>query len=62
MEDDFFHGGGGGQDMVSNDLSTLHLLYTLLLLLLHQLHLRSSDIRFQRLETPFRASSSPRIP
>ena len=33
-----------------DDSSTLHLLYTLLLSLLHQLHLRSSDIRFWRLD------------
>ena len=34
------------------DSSTLHLLCTLFLLLLHQLHLRSSGIRSQRLGTP----------
>jgi len=39
---------GGGVD----DLSTLHLLCTLFLLLLHQLHLRLSGIRSQRLRTP----------
>ena len=33
-----------------DDSSTLHLLYTLLLSLLHQLHLRSSDIRSWRLD------------
>ena len=35
-----------------DDSSTLHLLCTLFLLLLHQLHLRSSGIRSWRLETP----------
>ena len=35
-----------------DDSSTLHLLCTLVLLLLHQLHLRSSGIRSQRLGTP----------
>ena len=35
-----------------DDSSTLHLLGTLFLFLLHQLHLRSSGIRSQRLGTP----------
>ena len=35
-----------------DDSSVSHLLCTLFLLLLHQVHLRSSGIRFQRLETP----------
>ena len=35
-----------------NDSSTFHLLCTLFLFLLHQLHLRSSGIRFRRLGTP----------
>ena len=35
-----------------DDSSLLHLLCSLFLLLLHQLHLRSSGIRSQRLETP----------
>ena len=35
-----------------DDSSVLHLLCTLFLLLLHQLHLRSSGIRSQRLGTP----------
>ena len=39
--------GGGGEG-----LSALHVLCTLFLLLLHKLHLRSSDIRFQRLGSP----------
>ena len=38
--------------MVSNDSSTLHLLYTLFLLLLHQLHPGASGIRSGRLGTP----------
>ena len=38
--------------MVSNDSSTVHVLYTLFLLLLHQLHLRASGIRSGRLGTP----------
>ena len=38
--------------MVSNDSSTLHVLYTLFLLLLHQLHLGASGIRSGRLGTP----------
>ena len=40
--------GGWFQD----DSSALHLLCTLFLLLIHQLHLRSSRIESQRLETP----------
>ena len=47
----FFHKlelGGWFQD----DSSPLHLLCSLFLLLLHQLHLRSSDIWSQSLETP----------
>ena len=51
MEDNFstdWELGGWFQD----DSRTLHLLWTLFLLLLHQLHLRSSDIRSQRLGTP----------
>ena len=35
-----------------DDSSALHLLCTLFLFLLHQFHLRSSGIRFQRLGTP----------
>ena len=35
-----------------DDLSRLHLLFSLFLLLLHQLHLRSSNIRSQRLGAP----------
>ena len=41
-------GGGWFQD----DSSSLHLLCTLFLLLLHQLHLRSWGTRFQRLRMP----------
>ena len=47
-----FHGLRGG-GWFWDDSSALHLLCTLpLSLLLHQLHLRSSSIRFQRLGTP----------
>ena len=45
----FMDGGWGG---CQDDSSTLHLLCTLFLLLLHQLCLRSSGIRSWRLETP----------
>ena len=38
--------------MIRDDSSTLSLLHTLFLLLLHQLHLRSSGIRSWRLGTP----------
>ena len=47
MEDIFFSPWGGGDDS-----SPLHLLFTLFLLLLHQLHLRSSGVISQRLGTP----------
>ena len=40
-----------------DDSSALHLLCTLFLLLLHQLHLRSSGIRSWRLGTPLSAIS-----
>ena len=43
---------GLGEGLVEDDSSTLDLLCTLFLLLLHQLHLRSSDIRSQGLGTP----------
>ena len=46
----FFHGRQWGQ--FQDDSSPLHLLCTLCLLVLHQLHPRSSSIRFQRLGTP----------
>ena len=45
-------GGGGGGGRFGDDSSSLHLLCTLLLSLLHQLHLRSSAIRSQKLGTP----------
>ena len=45
----FFH-GQGGEGRFQDDSRALHLLCTLLFL--HQLHLRSSDIRSQRLGTP----------
>ena len=50
VEDDFFHGLSEG-GWFGDDSSALHLLCTLFLLLLHQLHLRSSGIRSQRLGT-----------
>ena len=50
MEDSFSMDQGGG--WFGDDSSALHLLCTLFLLLLHQLHLRSSGIRFWKLETP----------
>ena len=46
-----FHGLGVGM-WFQDDSSALHLLCTLFLLLLHQLHLRSSGIRSWRLGTP----------
>ena len=46
-----FHGPGRGQ-WFGDDSSTLHLLFTLFLLLLHHLHLRPEVIRSQRLVTP----------
>ena len=53
---DQFHGRqflhGCGERGVWYDSSTLHLLCTLSLFLLHQLHLRSSGIRSQKLGTP----------
>ena len=46
----FLPTGEGG--WLGDDSSVLHLLCTLFLLLLHQLHLRSSGFRSQRLGTP----------
>ena len=51
LEDDFFMDWVGG--WFQDDSSTLHLSCTLFLLLLHQLHLRSSGIRSRRLGTLF---------
>ena len=52
----FFHrpvgGGGVGWGWFEDDSSALHLLCILFLLLLHQLHLRSSGIRSWRVGTP----------
>ena len=42
----------GGWGWFGDDSSTLHLSGSLFLLLLHQLHLKSSGIRSQRLVTP----------
>ena len=47
----FFH-GSGGRAWFWDDANTLRLLCILFLSLLHQLHLRSSGIRSQRLGTP----------
>ena len=43
---------GRGEGVVQDDSSVFHLSCSLFLLLLHQLHLRSSGIRSQRLGTP----------
>ena len=43
---------GQGEGWFRNDSSTLHVLCTLFLLLLYQLHLRSSDIKSWRWGTP----------
>ena len=51
-EDSFSTGRGRAGGWFQDDSSALHLLCTLFLLLLYQLHLRSSGIRSQRLETP----------
>ena len=48
----FSHGPGRRGWVVQDDSSPLHLLCTLFLVLLHQLQLRLSGIRFQRLGTP----------
>ena len=42
----------GGRGRFGEDSSTLYLMFTLFLLLLHQLHLKSSGFRSRRLETP----------
>ena len=52
VEDSGFHRPGGegrGWRWFQDDSSALHLLCTFFLLLLHQLHIRSSGIRSQRL-------------
>ena len=51
-EDNFSMNLGKGRGWFGNDSSALHLLCTLFLLLLHQLHLRESGIRSQRLGAP----------
>ena len=48
----FFHGLRVGWGRFRDDSNALHLLCTLFLLQLHQLHLRSSGIRSRRLGTP----------
>ena len=45
-----------------DDLSTLHLLFILFRLLLHQLHLRVSGIRYQRLAAAATAKSLQSCP
>ena len=50
MEGVFFIDSPGG--CFGDDLNILYLLCTLFLLLLHQLHLRSSDIRSRKLGIP----------
>ena len=53
VEDNFSADPGGGERRwFQGDSSVLPLLWTLLLLLLHQLHLRASGIRSRKLETP----------
>ena len=54
----FFYGLGVGGEF-GDDSCALHLLSTLFLLLLHQLHFRSSGIRSQRLGTSALADSHP---
>ena len=56
MKENFSHELGKGA-WFQDDSSALHLLFTLFLLLLHQLHLRSSGIRSRRLGTPLSALS-----
>ena len=51
-----------GVGMVWDDTSALHLLCTLFLLLLIQLHLRPSDIRSQRLGTSVLVDSARTLP
>ena len=51
MENNFSTDRGWEGGWFGDDSSALHLLYTLFLFLLHQLHLRSSDITSQRWET-----------
>ena len=59
----FSRDGGGGGWWFQDDSSALHLLWTLFILLLHQLYLRSSGIRSQRLRTPaLDHSPQPAIP
>ena len=52
VEDNFSLDQGGGGRRCQKESNALHLLCTLCLLLLQQLHLRSSGIRSQRLQTP----------
>ena len=50
MKENFSMDEGGG--WFGDDSNTLHVLRILFLLLLHQLHLRSSGLRSQRLGSP----------
>ena len=52
VEDDFSTHWGRVGSGFQDDSRVLHLLCTLFLFLLHQFHLSSSSIRFQRLGTP----------
>ena len=52
VEDKFLMDSGVAEGWFWNDSRTLHLLCTLFLLLLHQLHLQSSGIRSWRLGSP----------
>ena len=51
-EDNFSMDWGGEGGWFQDDWHALHSLWALFLLLLHRLHLKSSDSRFQRLGTP----------
>ena len=51
MEDNFST-DRNWEEWFQDDSSALHLLYTLFLSLLHQLHFRSSGIRYWKLVTP----------
>ena len=52
MEDSFSTAGGGLWGWFGDDLSALHVLCTLFLLLLHQLHLGSPGIKIPEVGDP----------
>ena len=52
MEDNFFIDWSRKEEWFGDNLSILHVLWTLFLLLLHQFHLSLSGTRSQRLGTP----------